>query len=158
MAHLSYRILFGLGFDTATQIAVLATSATATAQGIPWIAVISFPILFTAGMCLMDTLDGFFMSTAYQWVLTSPLKKIYYNITITSLSILAAGIIGVIEIGQFFAMESGLDSGFWGWLQNLDFGIMGFILVGLFILVWVVSMICWKIFNFEEKKNSIIKE
>lgn len=150
--------LFGLGFDTATQIAVLATSATATAQGIPWIAVISFPILFTAGMCLMDTLDGFFMSTAYQWVLTSPFKKIYYNITITSLSILAAGIIGVIEIGQFFAMESGLDSGFWGWLQNLDFGIMGFILVGLFILVWVVSMICWKIFNFEEKKNSIIKE
>ncbi|WP_297637481.1 HoxN/HupN/NixA family nickel/cobalt transporter [uncultured Clostridium sp.] len=143
--------LFGLGFDTATQIAVLATSATATAQGIPWTAVIAFPILFTAGMCLMDTLDGFFMSTAYQWVLTSPLKKVYYNMTITILSIVAAGIISIIEVGQVFAMEKNLNDGFWGWLQNLDFGRMGFILVGMFITVWVVSLICWKVFNFDKK-------
>lgn len=143
--------LFGLGFDTATQIAVLATSATATAQGIPWTAVIAFPILFTAGMCLMDTLDGFFMSTAYQWVLTSPLKKVYYNMTITILSIIAAGVISIIEVGQVFAMEKNLNDGFWGWLQNLDFGRMGFILVGMFITVWVVSLICWKTFNFDKK-------
>ena len=149
--------LFGLGFDTATQIAVLATSASATAQGIPWIAVLSFPILFTSGMCLMDTLDGFFMSTAYQWVLTSPLKKIYYNITITTVSILAAGVIGIIEVGQVFAMEEGLNSGFWGWLQNLDFGIIGFILVGIFIAVWAISLICWKVFKFDEKENSIME-
>ncbi|MGL5616606.1 MAG: HoxN/HupN/NixA family nickel/cobalt transporter [Sarcina sp.] len=143
--------LFGLGFDTATQIAVLATSATATAQGIPWTAVIAFPILFTAGMCLMDTLDGFFMSTAYQWVLTSPVKKIYYNITITSLSIIAAGGIGLIEVGQVLAMERNWNSPFWNWLQNLDFSKMGFILVGIFILVWIVSLICWKVFKLEEK-------
>lgn len=143
--------LFGLGFDTATQIAVLATSATATAQGVPWTAVIAFPILFTAGMCLMDTLDGFFMSTAYQWVLTSPVKKIYYNITITTLSILAAGIIGIIEVGQVFAMEEGWNNGFWGWLQNLDFGKMGFVLVGMFVAVWVISLICWKVFDLENR-------
>lgn len=143
--------LFGLGFDTATQIAVLATSATATAQGIPWTAVIAFPILFTAGMCLMDTLDGFFMSTAYQWVLTSPVKKIYYNITITSLSILAAGFIGLIEVGQVLAMEEGWNSGFWGWLQNLDFSKMGLVLAGMFVAVWLISLICWKVLDLENK-------
>lgn len=148
--------LFGLGFDTATQIAVLATSATATAQGIPWIAVLAFPILFTAGMCLMDTLDGFFMSTAYQWVLTSPLKKIYYNITITTLSILAAGIISIIEVGQVLAMEENWNSGFWGWLQNLDFGMMGYTLVGMFILVWIISLICWKVFKLDEKDKTMM--
>ncbi|MGL4850372.1 MAG: HoxN/HupN/NixA family nickel/cobalt transporter [Clostridium sp.] len=150
--------LFGLGFDTATQIAVLATSATATAQGIPWTAVIAFPILFTAGMCLMDTLDGFFMSTAYQWVLTSPLKKMYYNMTITILSIVAAGIIGIIEVLQIIGMERHLDTGFFGWLQNLDFGKMGFALVGLFIIVWVVSLICWKVFNLDEKDQKIMAD
>jgi high-affinity nickel-transport protein len=144
--------LFGLGFDTATQIAVLATSASATAQGLPWIAVLSFPILFTAGMCLMDTMDGFFMSTAYQWVLTSPLKKVYYNLTITSLSILAAGVISIIEVGQVFAQEEGLNSGFWGWLQNLDFGMMGYMLVGLFAVVWIVSLIGWKVLRLDEKE------
>lgn len=149
--------LFGLGFDTATQIAVLATSASATAQGMPWTAVMSFPILFTSGMCLMDTLDGFFMSTAYQWVLTSPLKKVYYNITITSLSILAAGVISIIEVGQVFAQEEGLNSGFWGWLQNLDFGKMGYILVGIFVLVWIVSLIGWRVFNLDKKEDSMIE-
>lgn len=148
--------LFGLGFDTATQIAVLATSATATAQGIPWIAVLAFPILFTAGMCLMDTLDGFFMSTAYQWVLTSPLKKIYYNITITTLSILAAGVISIIEVGQVLAMEENWNSGFWGWLQNLDFGMMGYTLVGMFILVWIISLVCWRVFKLDEKDKTMM--
>jgi high-affinity nickel-transport protein len=148
--------LFGLGFDTATQIAVLATSASATAQGLPWTAVLSFPILFTSGMCLMDTLDGFFMSTAYQWVLTSPLKKVYYNITITSLSILAAGVISIIEVGQVFAQEEGLNRGFWGWLQNLDFGMMGYILVGIFAVVWILSLVGWRVFHLDKKENSII--
>jgi high-affinity nickel-transport protein len=147
--------LFGLGFDTATQIAVLATSASATAQGLPWIAVLSFPILFTSGMCLMDTLDGFFMSSAYQWVLTSPLKKVYYNITITGISILAAGVISIIEVGQVFAQEEGLNSGFWAWLQNLDFGMMGYMLVGIFATVWIVSLIGWKMLGLDEKEIAL---
>lgn len=148
--------LFGLGFDTATQIAVLATSAAASAKGIPWVAVLSFPILFTAGMSMMDTLDGFFMSTAYQWVLSSPLRKIYYNLTITGLSILAAGVIGIIEVFQVFAQESRRNSGFWFWLQNLDFNKMGFILVGMFIVVWSVSLVGWKLLRLEEKESSFV--
>lgn len=148
--------LFGLGFDTATQIAVLAASASATAQGLPWIAVLSFPVLFTAGMCMMDTLDGFWMSSAYQWVLTSPLKKVYYNMTITGLSILAAGVISIIEVGQVFAQESGLNNGFWGWLQNLDFGMMGYMLVAMFAVVWIVSLIGWKFLSLDEKEIKIM--
>ncbi|CAA7600384.1 High-affinity nickel-transport protein [Acididesulfobacillus acetoxydans] len=147
--------LFGLGFDTATQIAVLATSASASAAGIPWVAILAFPILFTAGMSMMDTLDGFFMSTAYQWVFSSPLRKVYYNLTITGLSILAAGVIGIIEVGQVFAQESGRDSGFWLWLQHLDFNVMGFILVGMFVVVWAISFAGWKLLRLSEKENSL---
>ncbi|WP_035796026.1 HoxN/HupN/NixA family nickel/cobalt transporter [Clostridium akagii] len=148
--------LFGLGFDTATQIAVLATSATAVNQGVPWIAILSFPILFTAGMTTMDTLDGIFMSTAYKWVLSSPLRKVYYNLTITGLSILAAGVIGIIEVVQVIAEERNLNSGVWLWLQNLDFNIMGRILVVMFIIVWSVSFIGWKVFRLGEKETDYI--
>lgn len=143
--------LFGLGFDTATQIAVLATSATAADKGIPWYAVLAFPILFTAGMCMMDTLDGFFMSTAYKWVFSSPFKKVYYNLTITVLSILAAGVIGIIEVLQVFSAEIGWTRGFWLWLQNLDFNFMGFILVFMFAAVWIVSLSAWKLLKLGEK-------
>ena len=143
--------LFGLGFDTATQIAVLATSATAADRGIPWYAVLSFPVLFTAGMCMMDTLDGFFMSTAYKWVFSSPFRKVYYNLTITVLSILAAGVIGVIEVLQVLSMEIGWTHGFWLWLQNLDFNVMGFILVGMFVIVWSVSLSAWKLLKLGER-------
>ena len=89
--------LFGVGFDTPTQVAVLATSATAVAQGVPWVVILCLPILFTAGMTTMDTLDGIFMSIAYKWVLSFPLRKGYYNLTITGLSIIA-GVIGLIEV------------------------------------------------------------
>ena len=148
--------LFGLGFDTATQIAVLATSASASAKGIPWVAILSFPILFTAGMSMMDTIDGFFMTTAYQWVLSSPLRKVYYNLTITGLSILAAGVIGIIEVLQVFAQESGRNNGFWLWLQNLNFNIMGFILVGMFVVVWAMSYIGWKLLRLDQKESSFV--
>lgn len=148
--------LFGLGFDTATQIAVLATSASASADGIPWVAILAFPILFTAGMSMMDTMDGFFMTTAYQWVFSSPLRKVYYNLTLTGLSILAAGVIGIIEVCQVFAQERGLNSGFWLWLQNLDFNVMGFMLVGMFVVVWAMSFLGWKLLRLGEKENSFV--
>lgn len=151
-------LLFGLGFDTATQIAVLATSAAAANKGIPWFTILSFPILFTSGMCMMDTADGFFMSTAYKWVFSSPLRKVYYNLTITGLSILAAGVIGIIEVLQVFTQEIGLNNGFWLWLQNLDFNIMGFILVGMFVVVWSVSLIMWKLLKFGEKEKNLQNE
>jgi len=150
--------LFGLGFDTATQIAVLATSATAVNQGVPWIAILSFPILFTAGMTTMDTLDGIFMSTAYKWVFSSPLRKVYYNLTITGLSILAAGVIGIIEVIQVIAIERNLNSGIWFWLQNLNFNIMGRILVVMFVIVWSMSFIGWKVFHLGEKDLNYISK
>jgi len=148
--------LFGLGFDTATQVAVLATSASASAKGIPWVAILAFPILFTAGMSMMDTMDGFFMTTAYEWVFSSPLRKVYYNLTLTGLSILAAGVIGIIEVGQVFAQESGLNNGFWLWLQHLNFNIMGFMLVGMFVVVWAVSFVGWKLLRLEEKESGFV--
>ena len=152
--------LFGLGFDTATQIAMLATAATASNQGVPWYAVLSFPLFFTAGMCMMDTADGFFVSSAYQWVFTSPLKKVYYNLTITSISILAAGVIGLIEILQLIGMQTGAISGFFSWIQNIDLNFMGFILVGIFIVVWAVSLAFWKIFRmsrWEQCNEPVVK-
>ena len=147
--------LFGLGFDTVTQIAVLATSASAVSKEIPLLAILSFPILFTAGMSMMDTLDGFFMSTAYQWVFYSPLRKVYYNLVITGLSILAAGVIGIIKIAQVIAQIAGLKSGFWLWLQNLDFNTMGYILVAMFVIVWAISLLGWKLLRLREKENGI---
>lgn len=147
--------LFGLGFDTATQIAVLATSATAASQDIPWFAVLSFPVLFTAGMGLMDTLDGFFMCTAYKWVFSSPLRKIYYNLVITGLSILAAGLIGFIKVAQSIILGIGLNDTFSVWLQELDFNVLGFILVGMFLLVWGISLAGWKLLRLGEKESGV---
>jgi high-affinity nickel-transport protein len=148
--------LFGLGFDTATQIAVLATSAAAAAKGIPTWTIMSFPILFTAGMCTMDSLDGFFMSSAYRWAFSSPLRKVYFNLTITVLSILAAGVIGIIEVFQVFSQELGWTANFWVWLQNLDFNIMGFMLVGMFIVVWALAIIIWKVARLDQKDQELI--
>jgi high-affinity nickel-transport protein len=145
--------LFGLGFDTATQIAVLATSASAASEAIPWLSVLSFPLLFTAGMTMMDTLDSVFMCTAYQWVFDSPLRKLYYNLTITGLSILAAGAVGIIEIAQVVSQEMGLSGGFWLWLQNLNFNITGYILVGIFVVVFIASYAGWKLLHLGEKEK-----
>lgn len=150
--------LFGLGFDTATQIGILAVSAGAANESISWISILSFPILFTAGMTLMDTLEGIFMSSAYQWVFYSPIRKIYFNLTITGISILAAGSIGIIEIAQVVAQETGLSGGFWLWLQNLNFNIMGYMLVGIFIVVWAVSFAGWKLLHLGEKTAAVSEE
>ncbi len=148
--------LFGLGFDTATQIAVLATSAAAAAKGIPTWAIMSFPVLFTAGMCTMDSLDGFFMSSAYRWAFSSPLRKVYFNLSITALSILAAGVIGIIEVFQVLSQELNWTANFWVWLQNLDFNIMGFMLVGMFLVVWALAILIWKVAKLDKKDQELI--
>jgi len=106
----------------------------------------------------MDTLDGIFMSTAYKLVFSSPLRKVYYNLTITGLSILAAGVIGIIEVFQVIAQERNFNSGFWLWLQNLNFNIMGHILVVMFIMVWFVSFIGWKVFRLGDSDLNCVVE
>ncbi|MCO6184110.1 HoxN/HupN/NixA family nickel/cobalt transporter [Leuconostoc fallax] len=147
--------LFGLGFDTATQIAVLATSATAANEGIPWYATLAFPLLFTAGMCLMDTIDGFFMSTTYNWVFSSPYRKVYYNLTITGISILAAGFIGFVDFIQSFSMMFNWDNSMTRWAKGLDFNQMGIILVGLFVIAWIVAIMIWHVFNLADKEQTV---
>ncbi len=107
-------VLFGLGFDTATEIGLLALAAGVATHHVPFLAIVSLPVIFAAGMSLMDTADGAFMSQAYGWAFSNPVRKVYYNITVTSLSVAVALLIGTIELLQVGAAKFSLDSGFWG--------------------------------------------
>lgn len=142
--------LFGLGFDTATQVAVLATSATATSAGVPWYAILSVPLFFTAGMCLMDTLDGFFMSSTYNWIISTSYRKVYFNLILTSISIIAAGFIGVVDLIQSMSAMFHWDNFLTKWAGALDFNELGIILVIIFILAWAVALLIWKVMNLSQ--------
>jgi len=149
--------LFGLGFDTASEVALLAISAGAAKDALPVVGILSLPILFAAGMSLMDTADGVFMTNAYQWAFSTPLRKVYYNLTVTALSVIAAILIGTIELAQVFSEKVGLSSGFWEWIQNLNIGWMGYLLVFLFLISWGISLAVWKLGKIEERWKSSIK-
>lgn len=142
--------LFGLGFDTASEVALLAVSANAASQMIPISVIIALPILFAAGMSLMDTLDGIFMTTAYNWAFSTPLSKIYYNLSVTGLSVIAALLIGFIELAQIIAPKLGLEDGIWRWIGSLNFDNIGYLLVGLFILFWGCSYCLWRVLHLEK--------
>lgn len=141
--------LFGLSFDTASEVALLAISANFATQGLPLTAILSLPIVFAAGMSLMDTADGVFMTTAYHWAFSTPLRKLYYNLSVTGLSVIAALFIGIIELAQIITSKLGLHSGIWGWIQHLDFGSIGYLLVILFVISWGVSYLLWKVLRLE---------
>jgi high-affinity nickel-transport protein len=143
--------LFGLGFDTASEVALLAISAGAAASALPAVGILALPVLFAAGMSLMDTADGVFMATAYRWALSTPLRKVYYNLTVTGLSVVAALVIGFIELTKVIAQELGLTAGFWKWLEDLDFGSLGYVLVALFVLIWSLSYGAWRLLRIEER-------
>lgn len=156
-------VLFGLGFDTATEVALLAISATAavgTVGGtLPPLAIISLPIIFAAGMSLMDSLDGIFMTKAYSWAFTSPLRKIYYNLTTTSLSIFVALVIGTIELVSVLAEKTSIaDYPFFGWIASIDLGRIGYFIVGSFVVAWLFSVAIWKLGQYETKYSSGIRE
>lgn len=143
--------LFGLGFDTASEVGLLAMTAGASAGDLPITAVLSLPILFAAGMSVMDTTDGVLMSKAYNWALLNPLRKIFYNITATGLSVVVALGIGTIELLQIFISMGGLRGKFFDVVAALDFGILGYIVVGLFLLAWGCSVALWKFGRIEER-------
>ncbi len=143
--------LFGLGFDTASEVALLAISATAEKNALPIMGILSLPIFFAAGMSLMDTADGLFMTSAYGWAFSTPLRKIYYNLSVTGLGVLAATVIGLLELAQVVTEETGLTDGIWGWIQGISFNIMGYVLVSLFVLVWAISFFSWKVLKIEER-------
>ena len=113
-------LVFGIGFDTATEVLLLAATATAATEGLPWYAVLALPMLFSAGMTVFDTLDGCFMNFAYGWAFARPVRKVYYNLVITGLSIAVAFLIGTIEIFGLLATELHLDGGFWGFMAGFD--------------------------------------
>ena len=143
--------LFGLGFDTASEVALLAISAGAAKSAIPITGIMALPLLFAAGMSLLDTADGIFMTTAYRWAFRTPLRKIFYNLSITGLSIVAALAIGVIELAQILTPKLGLSGGVWTWVQELDFGSLGYIMVGIFVVTWAVSFGIWKFMRIEQR-------
>nr|WP_231293490.1 HoxN/HupN/NixA family nickel/cobalt transporter [Thermus thermophilus] len=146
-------LLFGLGFDTASQISLLALSA-ASAEALSLPGILALPLLFAAGMSLMDTADGVFMTRAYGWAFSTPLRKLYYNLTVTGLSVVAALLIGSIELLQVLREKLGFKGRFWDWLGNLELGGLGYLLVGLFVLTWAVSYGVWKVGRLEERWGS----
>jgi high-affinity nickel-transport protein len=148
--------LFGLGFDTATEIALLAVAAGATTHDVPFLAVISLPLIFAAGMSLMDTIDGAFMSHAYGWAFSNPARKVYYNISVTSLSVAVAWLVGAIELLQVLAAKLALHGTFWRLLAGLDLGRIGYVVVALFIATWLLSLTLWKTRRIEQRWSSLL--
>jgi high-affinity nickel-transport protein len=144
-------VLFGLGFDTATEIGLLVMSGTAVASGLPFYAVLSLPILFAAGMSLFDTLDGCFMNFAYGWAFARPIRKVYYNITITGLSVVVAFFIGTVELLGLLGQETHLGGWFWTRLETFNINSAGFVIVGLFVATWVIALSIWRFGNIEAK-------
>ncbi|MEK6345991.1 MAG: HoxN/HupN/NixA family nickel/cobalt transporter [Burkholderia sp.] len=144
--------LFGLGFDTATEISLLGIAATQAAKGLsPW-AIMVFPVLFSAGMSLVDTLDGHLMLGAYGWAYERPLRKIYYNMTITLVSIVVALVIGGIEALGLLADKLGLKGVFWDAIGTLgdNFGLLGYIIIGIFVASWIASFVIYRIKRIDE--------
>jgi high-affinity nickel-transport protein len=131
-------VLFGLGFDTATEVALLFLAAG-------------------AGMSLLDTIDGSFMNFAYGWALSQPVRKVYYNITITGLSVAVAFIIGSVELLGILAEKASLTGGFWDWIAGLDLNILGYGIVGLFVATWAIALAVWRYGRIEEKWTTTLR-
>ncbi|AKN17605.1 HoxN/HupN/NixA family nickel/cobalt transporter [Mycobacterium haemophilum] len=144
-------LLFGLGFDTATEIALLVLAGTTAAAGLPWYAILCLPVLFTAGMCLLDTIDGSFMNFAYGWAFSNPVRKIYYNITITGLSVAVALLVGSVELLSLFAGQFGWQGGFWNWVSDLDLNAVGYLVVAMFVITWAIALLVWRYGRIEER-------
>jgi nickel/cobalt transporter (NiCoT) family protein len=144
-------MLFGLGFETATEVSLLVLAGGAAASNLPWYAILILPILFAAGMCLLDAADGCFMNFAYGWAFSKPVRKVYYNITITALSVAVALIVGTIELISILTDKLGIDSGPLVLIGNLNLNGVGFFIVGLFVLTWIVALGIWRFGRIEEK-------
>ena len=143
--------VFGIGFDTATEVVLLAATAYAATSGLPFYAVLALPLLFSGGMTLFDTLDGCFMNFAYGWAFAKPVRKVYYNLVITGLSIAAAFIIGTIELFGVLTSELHLSGGFWDFMANFDINKAGFTIAGLFVTTWIVAVLVWRFGKIEHR-------
>ncbi|WP_343602402.1 HoxN/HupN/NixA family nickel/cobalt transporter [Mycobacterium sp.] len=144
-------LLFGLGFDTATEVALLVLAGASAAAGLPWYAILCLPVLFTAGMCLLDTIDGSFMNFAYGWAFSNPVRKVYYNIAITGLSVAVALLVGSVELFGLLAHQLGWSGGFWDWIGGLNLSAISFVIVAMFVGTWIIALLVWRYGRIEQK-------
>ncbi len=150
-------LLFGLGFDTATEVGLLVLAGGAAAFSLPWYAILTLPILFAAGMSLLDSIDGCFMNFAYGWAFSKPIRKIYYNMAITGLSVAVALIIGGIELLSILTDKAGISSGPLAAIAGLDLNDVGFVIVALFVLIWLAALAVWRYGRVEERWTRRLK-
>jgi nickel/cobalt transporter (NiCoT) family protein len=151
-------LLFGLGFDTASEVALLFLAAGGATSGLPFYAILCLPILFAAGMALLDTIDGSFMNFAYGWAFSHPLRKVFYNLAITGLSVAVALVIGTIELAGLLASRLGVHGSFWAWLEHVGTGALGFVIVGVFAATWSIAAAIWRLGRIEERWGSHLAE
>jgi high-affinity nickel-transport protein len=151
-------LLFGLGFDTATEVSLLVIAGGAALGGLPFYAIICLPILFAAGMSLLDTIDGVFMNFAYGWAFSRPIRKIYYNITITGLSVAVALLIGTVELLSVLADRFSLDGGVWDFVAHLDLSVIGYGIFAVFILTWLIALAVWRYGKIEERWSASLEK
>ena len=144
-------LLFGLGFDTATEVSLLVLAGGAAAFALPWWAILTLPVLFAAGMSLLDAADGVFMAKAYGWAFAKPLRRLYYNATVTALSVFVAVVIGTIELCSVFADRLDLRSGPVAALGSIDLDGVGFVIVGVFVLTWALAIAGWRLLRLDER-------
>jgi nickel/cobalt transporter (NiCoT) family protein len=147
-------VLFGLGFDTATEVGLLVMAGGAAAFNLPFYAILVLPVLFAAGMCLADTVDGVFMNVAYGWAFARPVRKVFYNITITSISVAVALIIGTIELVGVLVDEADIGSGPLVTIAHIPLDYAGYGIVGLFVVTWIIALAVWRIGRIEERWSS----
>jgi high-affinity nickel-transport protein len=143
--------VFGIGFDTATEVTLLVLAGGAAAAQLPWYAILVIPVLFAAGMTLFDTADGVLMSAAYRWAFISPVRKLFYNLTITALSVVVALVIGGIELLQLLGSKLGASAGPLMAVADLDLERAGYVVVGLFVVTWLVALSIWRFGRIEQR-------
>jgi high-affinity nickel-transport protein len=144
-------VLFGLGFDTATEVALLILAGGAATAGLPWYTTLCLPILFAAGMTLLDTADGSLMNLAYGWAFSNPVRKVFYNLTITGLSVVIALAIGTLELGGLAATQLHLAGSFWGTLEHLNINQLGFMILAIFLITWATAITIWRLGRIEQR-------
>ncbi len=150
-------VLFGLGFDTATEVGLLGIAAVQGGKGLPIYDILIFPLLFTVGMSLLDTTDGILMLGAYGWAYVKPMRKLFYNMTITFVSIAVALFVGVVEAASVIAMQLHLTGGIWDRVASLgdNFGLLGAGIVGIFALSWIVSTVVYKVRGYDDLEIAV---
>jgi nickel/cobalt transporter (NiCoT) family protein len=151
-------LLFGLGIDTASEVALLVLAGGAGAARLPWHSILCLPILFAAGMSLLDSIDGSFMNFAYGWALSKPVRKVFFNLTITGLSVAVALVLGTIEVGGLIGSELDLSGTLWNWFENVDTNFLGFVIVAMFVTTWAIAFLIWRHGRIEERWSAHLEE